>query len=287
MTADDTRTGGLARRRLFYAERCENLMQAMQLQAAVLRGIPAGGNEIRDVVARLLSERLPPDELERSFEKIDAVWAAWTRPTFSRRNRDSVELHARMALLASIEQASGFVQVARAVRALARWRLGRAIDEHDKALVAGPEAAAAAELLEGKPYRVWTIYGVEEISWDSDSAGVPGSEAAAEADLPRPEGLVQWLVTQNGYPDVAQRLTDDQAARLVEVWPKQAGRPRGGGTANWDVIRHTLVDLGLDSAHVQKEWEAFRRRNGLGRNTKAAPAQKRVARGTKRMRRSD
>jgi hypothetical protein len=255
--------------RLLYAARCENLMQAMQFQAAVLRGTPAGGNEIRDAAARELAQRLPVDELKRAFERIDAVWAAWTRPTVNKRNRDSVRLDARLALLASVEQASDFIQVSLAMRALARSRLGLVLDADENALVVGPAAPAAAELLAGKPYRVWTVYGLVEIRLDA--AGAPGAEAAAEAEVPRPEGLVQSLVEQNGYPDVAERLTDEQAARLVESWPKQAGRPRGGQTPSWEVIRHVLVDLGLDSAHVDTEWRAFRKRRGAAKASAAAP----------------
>ena len=56
----------------------------------------------RNATARDLAERLPPEELEAAFQRIDATWAAWNRPDTSPRNRDSVQRHARMALLAAV-----------------------------------------------------------------------------------------------------------------------------------------------------------------------------------------
>jgi len=62
---------------------------------------------------------------------------------------------------------------------------------------------------------------------------------------------------------------DIPADRLVRAWPKRAGRPRGGELANWNVVQGTLGDLDLgNAANVRKDWEAFRRENGM-----AQPAQ--------------
>jgi hypothetical protein len=50
-------TTALARQRLFYAERCENLIKALQFTVAVLRGTPAGENATREAVADHLNDR--------------------------------------------------------------------------------------------------------------------------------------------------------------------------------------------------------------------------------------
>jgi hypothetical protein len=119
-TTPDPESVGLAQRRLFYAERCENLIEALQFLSAVLRKIPAAGNDTRDATARVLAERLPPEQLEVAFQRIDAMWAAWTRPdTGSDRNRKSVQRHARMALLATVDHAAQFIHLSKTTRALA------------------------------------------------------------------------------------------------------------------------------------------------------------------------
>jgi hypothetical protein len=233
------RLHSLTQRRLFYAERCENLIQALQFQLAVLRDTAAGGNETREAVARELAARVPEDKLEALFARIDALWAAWTRPETSTRNRETVERHARMALLAAVDQAVGILRVDRAQRALARRRLKRALGAEDEALVSAPEAAAAAALLEGKRHLVWTVYGTLEYGPEEEASDA----TIADGEPPDAASLIRWLVTQNGCPDLAQKLGDEQAERLAHAWPKHAGRPRRGRVANWDVISRTLVDL--------------------------------------------
>jgi hypothetical protein len=100
---------------------------------------------------------------------------------------------------------------------------------------------------------------------------------AADAEPLQPAGLVQWLVQQNGYPDLASKLTDEQAVRLVQAWPRHAGRPRRGQVASWDTISGILVDLELGGCvFLHKEWKAFQRRMGVGTPgaTRAASAQR-------------
>jgi hypothetical protein len=250
-----------AQRRLFFAERCENLIQALQFTAAVLRETSAGGNDVRDETARNLAEGLPREELEAAFEKIDAMWAEWLRPGTAPRNREAVEQRARMALLAAVEQATRFIHVSKIARALARQRTGITLDAEDEALVArSSEAKVAAELLDGGVYPILTSYGV--VQHEGDEAVT--AKTAADADPPQPGALVRWLIRENGYPDLAVKLSDAQAERLAEMWPERAGRPRRGHLASWDVISQILVDLQLGgSANVRKDWEKFRRENRM------------------------
>jgi hypothetical protein len=252
---------GLAQRRLLYAERCENLIQALQFVAAVLRKTPVGGNEAREAIASWLSENLPAGELQAAFERIDATWAAWNRPDIGARNRESVERHARMALLAAVDQAAKVLRLLKVARAQAKRRAGQALDTEEKALLAKqPEATAAEGLLDGKPQLVWTLCGDLQYEFE-DTVTV---ETAANAERQRAIKLVRWLTRANGYPDLAMKLTDEQIDRLVQAWPKRAGRPRGGQPASWDIITDVLTDLGLGgTANVRKAWEAFRRENGM------------------------
>lgn len=273
-TTTEAEADGLAQRRLYYAERCENLIQALQFASAVLRKTPAGGNDARSATARDLAERLPPEELEAAFQRIDATWAAWNRPDASPRNRDSVQRHARMALLAAVDQAAQFIHVSMVARALARQRAGRTLDPEDEALIASrSEATAAAGLLDGKPHLVKTLCG--DLQYERDEAVAAGT--AADAELPQTPELVRWLTRHNGHPDLASKLTDEQADLLVRAWPKRAGRPRGGEVANWNVILHTLRDLDLGtSANVRKDWEAFRRENGMARPPQSPKPRRRI-----------
>jgi hypothetical protein len=273
-TPPDVESDGLAQRRLFYAERCENLIQALQFVSAVLRKTPAGGNDIRDARARCLSDRLPPEMLEAEFGRIDATWAAWNRPDTSPRNRESVGRHARMALLAAVDQAAQFIDLSKVTRALARSRAGYALSAEEEALVQNrTEATVAAGLLDGKPHLLKTLCG--DVQYVRDEAFT--AETAVDAELPQPPELIRWLTEQNGYSDLASKLTDEQADRLVRAWPKHAGRPRGGELANWNVILHILGDLDLGkSANVRKDWEAFRRENGMARPSQSPKPRRRI-----------
>lgn len=246
-------------RRLFYAERCDNLIRSLQMVSSVLRREPAGGNDARDATALDLAERLPPEGLEAAFQRIDAMWATWTRPDIGiDRNQESIERHARLAVLAAVEEATRIIHLSKVVRALARSRASRTLDAEDEALVAnGSDAAVAVQLLDGKPHLAWTMCGL--VGYKLDEAASDGR--AADAEPPQAAQLIPWLVGQNGYPDVVLKLTDEQAERLVGAWPKRAGRPRDGRLANWEVIRHVLIELGLGTiADLGKEWKAFRRR---------------------------
>ena len=250
-----------AQRRLFFAERCENLIQALQNTVAVLRNTSTGGNEVRDRTARHLAEGLPREGMEAVFAKIDALWAEWLRPGTAPRNREAVEYGARMALLAAVEQATQFIRMSKIARAVARQRIGRPLDAEDEALLAsGAEATVAAGLLDGEIHPILPAYGV--VHFERDEAVT--AETAADDELPQPLELVQWLVRENGYPEVAVKVTDEQATGLVEAWPKQPGRPRHGNLASWDSIAQILVDLQLGgSANIRKDWEKFRRENAM------------------------
>jgi hypothetical protein len=256
----DINPDALTQRRLVYAERCENLIQALQFVSSVLRRAPAGGNAVRDETAHRLSERLPPELLEDAFDRIDAAWAAWNRPDTSPRNRESVQRHARMVLLAAVQQAANFVHLSKVTRASARSRAGYSLSAEEQDLVEShDEATVAGGLLDGEPYLAKTLYG--DLQYERDD-GVT-LETIATAELPPVPELVRYLVSNNGYPDVASTLTDEQAERLVRAWPKSAGRPPDGERANWGVIVQILADLGLGrSANVRKDLEAFRRENG-------------------------
>jgi hypothetical protein len=251
----------LAQRRLFCAERCKNLIQALEFMAAVLHKTSAGGNDVRDAMARNLAESLPLEELEAAFEKIDALWAEWNRPGTAPRNREAVEHRARMALLAAVEQAKRFIHRSKAVRAVARQRIGSPLDAEDEVLIArSSEAKVAAGLLDGGVQPSQPSYGV--IQYEREEAVT--NQTAADAELPPPGEIVRWLIRENGYPDLAVKLTDAQAERLVEMWPERTGRPRRGHLASWDVISQILVDLRLGgSANVRKDWEKFRRENRM------------------------
>jgi hypothetical protein len=263
MTPDD-----LAQRRLLSAERCENLIQALQLMSAVLRGTPAGGNEVREEVARCLSEGLSQDKLEAAFDRVDAVWAAWNRPDLSSRNRESIERHARVVVLAAAEQAANFIRLSRSARALARRRMGRVLGPDEDALLQErANETEAAELLDGTPHLQRTLCGDLEVGRD-DGVTV---DTAADAELPAVPELLRWLIAHNGYPDLASRLTDEHAERLVRAWPKSAGRPRGGEPSSWAVIRSVLAELDLgESENARKDWEAFRRESGFARTSRGA-----------------
>ncbi len=258
----DADSNALAQRRLLYAERCENLIQALQLLSAVLRKTLAGGNDTRDATARDLAERLPPEQLEAAFQRIDAMWAAWTRPdTGGARNRESVQRHARMALLAAVDQAAQFIHLTKVTRALARSRAGHALSAEEETLIQNSgDVTIAAGLLDGKPHTISTLSGALE--YQPDDAVTAGT--AADAELPSAPELVHWLINHNGHPDLASKLTDEQADRLVRAWWKRAGRPPSGEVANWKVILDILGELDLGrSANVRKDWERFRRENGM------------------------
>jgi hypothetical protein len=190
------------------------------------------------------------------------------------RNRDSVQRHARMALLAAVDQAARIIHLSRVARALARQRAGYALSPEEKALIqSGAEATVAAGLLDGTPHLVTTLYG--DLQYERDEAAT--AETAAEAEPPQPPELVRWLTRENGYPDLASKLTDDQADRLVRAWRKRAGRPRGGELANWNVVQDILGDLGLGtSANVRKDWESFRRENGMARLPESSEPRPRI-----------
>jgi hypothetical protein len=122
------------------------------------------------------------------------------------------------------------------------------------------DVTIAAGLLEGNPHTIRTLSGDLEYAGDEAVA----TETAADAELPRTPELVRWLINHNGHPDLALKLTDEQADRLVRAWWKRAGRPPGGEVANWKVILHILGELDLGrSANVRKDWERFRRENGM------------------------
>lgn len=271
-TAPDSGSDGLTQRRLLYAEKCENLIQALQFVSAVLRKAPAGRNDTRNATARVLAERLPPDALEDAFQRIDAVWAAWTRPeTGIDRNREAVQRHARMALLAAVDQTVQLLRLLKVTRALARSRVGYALDAEEESLTQSADAAVTAKLLDGKTYPLKTLYG--DLEYRLDEALT--AQTAADAELPKAPELVRWLTRHNGCPELASKLTDEQADRLVRVWPKRAGRPQRGEIASWKVISNILGDIGLGGpADMRKDWEAFCRENGMIRPPRSPKGQR-------------
>ena len=208
-TTPDAESDNLEQQRLLYAERCENLIAALQFVSAVLRKAPAGGNDTRDARARCLSECLPPEEIQAAFERIDATWAAWNRPDTSPRNRESVQRHARMVLLAAVDQAMKFIQLSQIARALARRRVGYVLSAEEEALTQGLEAATAAGLLDGKPHPIRTLCG--DLQYERGEAVT--AEAAADTELPQAAELIRRLIRENGYPDLASKLTDEHADR--------------------------------------------------------------------------
>lgn len=271
-TTPDSESDVLMQRRLLYAEKCENLMQALQFVSAVLRKVPAGGNDTRNTTARVLAERLPPDALEGAFQRIDSVWAAWTRPeTGIDRNREAVQRHARMALLAAVDQTVQFLRLLKVTRALAQSRAGYAVDAEEESLAQSADAEMAAELLDGKTYPLKTLYGDLEYQLDEGFT----AQTAADAELPKAAEIVRWLIRHNGSPELASKLTDEEAERLVGVWPKRAGRPQDGETASWKVISKVLGDLGLGGpADMRKDWESFRRENGMTQSPRSPKGQR-------------
>jgi hypothetical protein len=122
------------------------------------------------------------------------------------------------------------------------------------------DVTIAAGIIDGKPQTMSTLSGVLE--YQPDDAVTAGT--AADAELPSAPELVRWLINYNGHPDLALKVTDEQADRLVRAWSKRAGRPHGGELANWKVILDILGELDLGrSANVRKDWERFRRENGM------------------------
>jgi hypothetical protein len=163
-----------------------------------------------------------------------------------------------MALLAAADQAVQFACLSKVAGALTRSRAGYALSAEEEALIQNrTEATVAAGLLDGKPHLVRTLSG--DLEYERDE-GVT-AETVARSELP---ALVRVLTRHNGHPDLASKLTDEQADRLIRAWSKRAGRPRGGEVASWKVITDILGELGLGrSANVRKDWEAFRRENGI------------------------
>jgi hypothetical protein len=248
--------------RAFYAQKCRNLKAALTVLEATL-----GGGEVAPPVrprpmlqsfAASTAEAAEATHLEAMFNRIDAVWAAWVRggPVTSRQ-RATVELHARMTLLAAVEQVTTAAKWTRVAGALARARLGRDQADGDRALLVDPIAKDALALLEGRPVPFWTINGVIAIGpWSvADLAAGTTIEAAGE---------LRGLFAESGYPEFAARLTPEHARLLVGAWSRDPGRPSDGRMSDWNTIRFVVREIGLGSSKtLHKDWQAFRRRRDI------------------------
>jgi hypothetical protein len=233
-------------------------MQALAVLEATLRSgepsPPAALEPIHLAFASSKAKTVEPAHLEAEFCRIDAMWAAWFREgPAAARNGETVARHARMTLLAAVDQATSVANLLRVAGALARARLGHPLTDGDRKLGSDPAAERARPMLEGQTVRFWTVNGVIGIEPPSveQLAGLSIDAAA----------LIPQLFAENGYPEFAERLTSEQTRLLVAAWPREAGRPSGGQRSDWNTIRAVVQEVGLECGKtLNKDWQEFRLR---------------------------
>jgi hypothetical protein len=259
MTSANNATTGITERRKLYAERCANLMQALEFQRSILLGGPPDGPVVTQAVAKVLSETLGPDSAEDLFARVDAMWAAWVRPgAISSRYRETIEHNARMVILACVRDVLRVHELVAVIRAVARDTLGRLLGDDERRLLNDSDAPRIREAITAGAAQIplFLAYGVPTMPLGS-------AEEIADRRVGSPTellGLLPVLVeTHGGYRAYAERITPELSERLLSAWGLK-------GERKWNELRAALWEIAPalgETSTLRKDWEAFCRGRGL------------------------